>query len=552
MDFEPTKLAKKLPGKGTGLYYDPLYDGYVPLPHYLRQAMDLDVFQRLQGIKQLSTVYLTFRGAVHTRFVHSVGTAYLASVLFNRLREVAAESKGDDDFPDMNPVTEAAMCLAALFHDVGHGPFGHIFEMYCRRVPAFKDWTHEKMARKLITGQDEAERDISQPAFTQIKTLLKEIQATLEKTLGPKPANIALLNPLNIYRIASGEAPDLGSSDLNNRYSFLKDIIASPYGLDRLDYLRRDAYYSGVNTGNVDIGEIIANVIIKKHEDKHELFLKPECMPALETLLQARNLVYRRLYHDSVHRSAQELVIRGLSDLRVTDPESICLLTDDGLLARFSERLGSLSAQISERVRCRVLDERIPLCSHWDIKESAPRLGDYTTTAWDRLQGCERSIAEKAGMPSDSVFYDIEIIPAVKRQDFEAKVFYDTVGGEPHLKSLFDLAPHLEMIYGENKAYKVDGARQYNESVSRIIVCFPYSAIAANIEGLYNETDADLEAGINALYEDRLKPLVEGFFVTILGWKKEELAKPVNADRFAGLKEQGVHYLRELIGQHAA
>ena len=81
MGFIPvSEFAKKVPRKGTGLYYDPLY-GYVPLADYLREAMDLDAFQRLQGIKQLSTIYLTFRGAVHTRFDHCVGTAYLASIL---------------------------------------------------------------------------------------------------------------------------------------------------------------------------------------------------------------------------------------------------------------------------------------------------------------------------------------------------------------------------------------------------------------------------------------------------------------------------------------
>jgi len=55
-----SEFAKKMPKKGTGLYYDPIY-GYVPLADYLREAMDLDIFQRLQGIKQLSTVYLTIQ-----------------------------------------------------------------------------------------------------------------------------------------------------------------------------------------------------------------------------------------------------------------------------------------------------------------------------------------------------------------------------------------------------------------------------------------------------------------------------------------------------------
>ena len=173
-----SKFAKKVPRKGTGLYYDPLY-GYVPLPDYLREAMDLDVFQSLQGIKQLSTVYLTFRGAVHTRFDHCVGTAYLASILYNKLRELAVESDGDT--PQINPILEASIRLAALFHDVGHGPFGHIFEMFCKRNGKFKGWTHEKMARKLITGQDEDGNDIEyeneedEKNYKQIKTVLENI-----------------------------------------------------------------------------------------------------------------------------------------------------------------------------------------------------------------------------------------------------------------------------------------------------------------------------------------------------------------------------------------
>ncbi|MEA3226031.1 MAG: HD domain-containing protein, partial [Planctomycetota bacterium] len=172
-----SEYAKKVPRKGTGLYYDPLY-GYVPLPYYLREAMDLDVFQRLQGIKQLSTVYLTFRGAVHTRFDHCVGTAYLASMLFNRLRELGELfDKSDTDTPEMNSILEASISLAALFHDVGHGPFGHIFEMFCRRDKKSKDWDHERMARKLITGKDESEDYIDYEPYKQIRTVLEKIKA---------------------------------------------------------------------------------------------------------------------------------------------------------------------------------------------------------------------------------------------------------------------------------------------------------------------------------------------------------------------------------------
>jgi len=542
MKFSPiSKFAKKVPKKGTGLYYDPLY-GYVPLAEYLREAMDLDVFQRLQGIKQLSTVYLTFRGAVHTRFDHCVGTAYLASILFNRLEELVDES--DTDSPKINPILEASMSLAALFHDVGHGPFGHIFEMFCRRDRRFKDWTHEKMAKKLITGQDESGNDIQEECFKQIKTVLGKIKTIFERA-EPDAENIALLKPINIYNIASGNAPDLGSEQLNNKYYFLKDIIASSYGLDRLDYLKRDAYFSGVNTGNIDIGEVISNLILKKHDNKHKLFLKIESVPAVETLLQARNLVYRRLYHNSVHRSAQELIIRGLIAMQC-EPKDICLLTDDEILSKFSETPG-LPADISERVKFRILFEKIHLCSHVFIRDHKAELKKYREMEgkWVELKGLEDKIAQTAGMNKDSVFYDIEIIPAVKSQDFESEIFFDEIEGIP--KSLFNLAPHLDMIYGGEVYEGYKRADYFNESVSDIVVCFPYDAITKDIEELRTKTGAELQNGIDELYTKRLEPLIKGFFREILNVADSDSGFFEKHEKyFSKMKKECVKYLKAL------
>lgn len=546
MEFPPTcEFAKKIPRKGTGLYYDPLY-GYVPLPYYLREAMDLDVFQRLQGVKQLSTVYLTFRGAVHTRFDHCVGTAYLASLLFNRLRELVVES--DTDAPKINPVLEASISLAALFHDVGHGPFGHIFEMFCRREKKFKDWTHEKMAKKLITGQNGTENDINEPIYTQIKTVLQKIKARFGNA-DPDAENIALLDPVNIYNIASGDPPDLGSPELNNKYYFLKDIIASSYGLDRLDYLKRDAYFSGVNTGNIDIGEIVSNLTLKHHDNKYKLFLKIEGMPALETLLQARNLVYRRLYHNSVHRSAQELIIRGLSALQC-EPEKICFLTDNEILTRFHETPG-LPSEISKRVKFRVLFESIHLCSHSFIRDHKAALHKYREKEgeWLVLKGLENKIAKTADMDKDSVFYDIEIIPAVKIADFTGKIFFDEIEEIP--KSLFDLALHLDMIYGIDRYHKHSKAEYFNESVSDIIVCFPYDAIVNDIEKLRKlrtEGSAELETGIDDLYKRKLEPLVKGFFSEILKVTESDSEFfETHKDYFSKMKTKCINYLTALI-----
>lgn len=539
--MKPCKFAKKMPKKGTGLYYDALY-GYVPLPDYLREAMDLDVFQRLQGIKQLSTVYLTFRGAVHTRFDHCVGTACLASSLFNKLRELV--NKSDTRFPIVDSILEASMSLSALFHDVGHGPFGHIFEMFCKRNRAFKHWTHEDMAKKLITGKDENGNDIDEPLFKQIKTFLEKIKVRFN-LVNPDCENIGLLDPSNIYNIASGKPPVLGSPELNNKYYFLKDIIASSYGLDRLDYLKRDAYYSGVNTGNIDIGEIISNLVLKKDDGKYKLFLKVESKAAVETLLQARNLVYRRLYHNSVHRSAQELLIRGFIASQC-DPKDICLFTDDEILTMFTQK-GVLTSEISERVKFRTLYEKIHLCSHAFIRKYKPILQRYRETdgEWIALKAHEDEIAQKAGLDKDRVFYDIEIIPAVKSEDFKGKIFFDETEESP--KNLFELAPHLDMIYGHDSYWNYDRSVHFNESVSDVIVCFPYDAIAIDIENLRAKRDIELETGIDELYTRKLEPLIKGFFELILNVTDSD-PEFINehASYFSKMKKECVKYLKAL------
>lgn len=545
MDFPIfSEYSKKVPRKGTGLYYDPLY-GYIPLPSYCREAVDLDVYQRLRGIKQLSTVYLTFPGAVHTRFDHCVGVSHLASIMFNKLRELY--NPKDENEPRINHITEACMRLAALFHDIGHGPFCHIFEMFCKRIEEYKGWTHEKFGKKLITGKDENNNELERKEFKQIQEFLNELKAAFQ-TKYPNEENLPLLDPFNISEIANGNPPKLGSDKLDNKYYFLKDIIASSYGLDRLDYLKRDAYFSGVNTGNVDIGEIISNLLLLKHENKYQLFLKPKATTALETLLQARNLVYRRLYHNSVHRSAQELIIRGLIELKC-NPEDICLLTDSELLYKFFEFQG-FPLEIHKRVKFRILFESLEICNHVFIKDYKTELNRYKTkpNEWKLLRTKEDSIAKKAKMEIGKAFYDIEVIPAVRIKDMTSPVFFDEIEGKP--KSLFDLAKHLEAIYGEDPLTKVQKHDFFNDTVSTIFVSFAYDEICEEMSKLGTLQGDDLESEIERIYKDRLEPLIKGFFNEILNvlettpdfYEQEEVGLYLSK-----LKAKYLNYLKDLV-----
>jgi len=167
---------------------------------------------------------------------------------------------------------------------------------------------------------------------------------------------------------------------------------------------------------------------------------------------------------------------------------------------------------------------------------------------WLVLKGLEDDIAQTAGMEKDSVFYDIEIIPSVKKEDFESKIFFDEIDGIP--KSLFELAPHLNIIYGGDLYDGYSKSEHFNESVSDIVVCFPFDAIAEDIKSLQTKNGPDLEAGIKELYIKKLKPLVEGFFSKIL---KVTESKPnffeKNSDYFNKMEKKCVKYLTDLTHQ---
>ncbi|GAH67121.1 unnamed protein product, partial [marine sediment metagenome] len=255
-------------------------------------------------------------------------------------------------------------------------------------------------------------------------------------------------------------------------------------------------------------------------------------------------------YHNSVHRSAQELIIRGLIGLRC-NPQEICLLTDNEILTLFSEK-GGLLSDINERIKFRILFENIHMCNHLFIRKFKSELTKYSEKEgeWIKLKNAEDEIAEEAGMNKDSVFYDTEIIPAVRTEDFSEKVFFDDIEGRP--KSLFELAAHLEMIYGGEIHPAYERAEYFNESVSDIIACFPYDSIEDKLEELRTKMGDELTGGVERIYRDKLEPIIKGFFKNVLKVLETDRAfftRGGNRKYFLQLKQKCINYLITLVKQ---
>lgn len=178
-------------------------------------------FQRLRRIKQLGTTYLTFHGAEHSRFNHSLGVYEIVRRIIDDVFEGREEWNNDQRL--------LSLC-AALLHDLGHGPFSHSFEKVF-------DLDHEEFTRRIILG----------------KTEVNKVLTKVEKDFPKKVAEI----------IAK-----------TSKEKLVVSLISSQIDADRMDYLLRDAYFTGVSYGNFDMERILR--VMRPREDQ-AVIKKAEC-----------------------------------------------------------------------------------------------------------------------------------------------------------------------------------------------------------------------------------------------------------------------------------
>lgn len=229
---------------------DPVF-GFIKIPHGLMlQIIQHPLMQRLTRIKQLGLTSLVFPGAQHTRFQHSIGAFQLMSEAILSLQQ-----KGTFVFDSESE----AVCAAILMHDIGHGPFSHVLE------------------HTLISGI--SHEDISLMMMEQIN-----------HDLGGQ-LNLAI----NIFK---GEYPK----------KFLHQLISSQLDVDRLDYLRRDSFFTGVNEGNIGSARIIKMFDVV--DDM--LCVDYKGIYSIENYLTSRRLMYWQVYLHKTTVAAEKVLINAL------------------------------------------------------------------------------------------------------------------------------------------------------------------------------------------------------------------------------------------------
>lgn len=230
---------------------DPVH-GFIKIPYeILYDVLEHRYFQRLRRISQTGLLSLVFPGATHTRFHHALGAMHLMFTALETLKLKNVKISDEE---------EKAALLAILLHDVGHGPYSHALESLL-----MEDWHHEKLSILLM------------------KKLNDEFNGEL----------------------------DLAIEMFQGKYhrKFFNQLITSQLDVDRLDYLKRDSFFTGVSEGSVNTQRIISMMNVKDDE----LLIDEKGVYSIENFLTARMFMYWQVYYHKTSALAEHLLVKILS-----------------------------------------------------------------------------------------------------------------------------------------------------------------------------------------------------------------------------------------------
>jgi HD superfamily phosphohydrolase len=337
---------------------DPIH-GDIKIEGLFLNLLDSPEIQRLYNIKQLGFAHLVFPGGHHTRLEHSLGTFFMAQKTSEKL--------------NLNKEEKEFVSIAAFLHDIGHGPFSHTLESILR---SSLNVDHIDLTEKLILGEHEIFDDIE-----------KEI-----------------INPVSVFDIINKSGIDhqkIIEIIKGNGNSYLSQFLNSPIDVDQLDYLIRDAYYTGVAYGMIDAERFLQTLTIF---DNNLAILK-KGIGVVENILMARTLMYTSVYFHKTARIAELMLSKAIELIKDAEPYDFFKMTDDELISNLYKRDG-FQREISIRLKYRKLFKQIYALSHIDLnKDQIKFINKLNDINFRRKK--ENDFEEKLGIPQGHIIIDV-------------------------------------------------------------------------------------------------------------------------------------------------
>ncbi len=398
---------------------DPVH-GYVYITEAEKQLIDSYPVQRLHRLRQLAGSEFVYSGANHTRFEHSIGVMHLAGKL--------AENQNLSQLLSEEEVQMVRM--ASLLHDVGHGPFSHVFE---HLLVKFLNKTHEDMTRWIIQ-----------------KSELRDIISGVG------------YNPDAIGKLAVGELRRQGKA-------FLDQIIHSTVDVDKLDFVVRDTYHTGAEYGYVDIFRLIHMLDVLGEN----LAVDVGALSALESFVLARLESFKSIYFHRVGRAAQIMLASAMEEAKdelglveFDSPEDYLALNDYTVWTKLKEckKSRGIMEDLERRKLIKCVYDRT-----FHVKEKLVPSIFSVDEVRDQLRN---KIASEAGVEPHFIVIDVPTVPSVPYhhsdllEPMEIPVFQKTRTGEKIPLRLSDISSVFDVLKGFINILRVYTDERYVDKVS--------------------------------------------------------------------------------------
>ena len=334
---------------------DPIHD-FVRVNSNELKIIDTPIFQRLRRIRQLSGAHLIYPGAQHTRFEHSLGVMHIASMAGHALNEKGIVSS--DNIQNLR--------FAGLLHDIGHGPFSHIFEELLQK----RKMSHEDIGRDIILK-------------TQIGDLIS--------------ANG--FNKKFITELAFGDS----------KFQFMNEIISGALSADIMDYLLRDGYFTGAEHAKIDHNRLTYSLDVYKNK----LALEKSALVNFETMMISRYQMFKAVYFHKTVRAGEVMLLEsmylaeeelGLSSISL---DEYLKLTDEVILSKLlnlPERNSKL--RIAKKIATDYLNRNL-FKSVFEVSVT----GNAITKK--RMQSIREEVSKKSKVDINEIFVDSSNTPSI-------------------------------------------------------------------------------------------------------------------------------------------
>jgi len=333
---------------------DPIHDFIRVYDHEL-QLIDNPIFQRLRRIRQLSGAHLTYPAAQHTRFEHSLGVMHISGQAGYALNEKGILKSDDIEI----------LRLAGLLHDIGHGPFSHLFEEIVQK----KKISHEDFGKEIILKSKIGD-DLTKNGF--------------DKKL--------------ITKIAFGDS----------KFQYLNEIVSGALSADMMDYLLRDGYFTGAEHAKIDHKRITQSLEVYRKK----LALERSALYSFESMMHSRYQMFKAVYFHKTVRAAEVMLLEAL---RLSDDEfgftsfnldEYIQLTDEYVLSRLISS-NSTKLKRAKQFAIDYQNRKLLKCVYERILTSKNDLGKTKTSELRTL------ISKKSKIDENEIFVDSSVTPSI-------------------------------------------------------------------------------------------------------------------------------------------